>query len=105
MKTTAVVKLVVVWTVEIMYNNRRIQEPVLTMMNSNSSYSSSYSNRKVIVVQEEPVEIEDIHVEDVAYCEGNNTPLEYNRIGGLINLFLLLLLGHVLLCFIGEEIS
>jgi hypothetical protein len=72
-----------------MYNNRRIQEPVLTMMNSNSS------NRKVVsVVQEEPVEIEDIHVEDVAYCEGNNTPLEYNRIGKLESCLVLLLLGR-----------
>ena len=76
-----------------MYNNRRIQEPVVTMMNrssnssnnsnsSNRNNSSNYSNRKVIVVQEEePVEIEDIHVEDVAYCEGSSAPLEYNRIG------------------------
>jgi len=31
----------------------------------------------------EPVEINDIHVDDVAYCAGSSLPLEYNRIGKL----------------------
>ena len=34
----------------------------------------------------EPVDINDIHVEDVAYCTGSSLPLEYNRIGKLLHM-------------------